>query len=614
MYILFNLLLCRPLTFINLVKVASHVTHISMNGLNAMQLSGKLKSMNQSSAATPSSSPTPLHETLTTLAQDQAKSALNTPADRSEFILNRPKSDPYELYQNDPELRAKAKILAERLDGPIIESNNNHFFYQGGMQDFLHAGLLTNTDFIDMTSSLSDKALEDFAQTIKTLYLPATENFTSHNEAKRTYQDKVAQFTDVLLNSNETDRNAILEKAASYAEQVDKGHLRAFKTTVLSQDFSQLSKLQRYRDDTSANNLHNYITAVIDSDNPVALTKQLGKMSDEAQAGLLSVSGLDTGLGERLAKLMGSDANQVPESLLTALAEIIGEIKVPMIPLKDYGHALTGDKALLKDNWQSQGRDFALDSVTNMISMMEKYDFSDKQLESMGTDLNALSNPEKRAYIEITTTGLDSMLQQKVFNRLNKPNLDEAMHIVDTLRQDKDVISLINRAQYHDVTLVERPYIEEGLTVVALEGAAVFQDMDTAIDNSRVLLGATNNVKMENGHSVKGHESENLYSAKAFADYKADVGNLVTTLVAFEETRHDSTAEEKMTLTEFTESLTDMHSGIRDEMTERVSTQFASDEFRSKMTENTQFAFFSSLVQQMVFETRRDFGESSGVE
>lgn len=587
------------------------MAHISINGLNTMPLIGKLKGMAQSNISTASSDSVSLHDTLTMLGNNQAESILNTPADYSEFTLTRPKSDPYELYQNNPELRAKAKVLAERLDGPIIEANKNHFFYQGGMQDFLHGGLLTNTDFLDMTSSLSDEALEDFAKTIKTLYLPATKNFTSHNEAKRTYQDKVAQFTDILLNSSEEDRDAILSKAASYAEQVDKGHLRAFKTTVLSQDISQFSKLQRYRDDTSANNLHNYITAVIDSDNPVNLTNQLEKMNDDAQAGLLNVYGLDTGLGDRLAKLMGSEANQVPESLLTALGNIVGEIKVPMIPLKDYGRALTGDKALLKDNWQSQGRDFALDSVTNMISMMEKYDFSGKQLESMGTDLNALSSPEKRAYIEITTTGLDSMLKQTVFDRLNKPNLKEALSVVDTLRQDKDVISLVNRAQYHDVTLVERPYIEEGLTVVALEGAAVFQDMDTAIDNSRVLLGATNNVQMKNGHSVKGQEFENLYSAKDFADYKTDVGSLVTTLVAFEEFRTDSTAEEKMSLAEFTETLTDMHSGIRDEMTKRVSAQVASDEFRSKLTENTQFAFFSSLVQQMVFETRRDFEESS---
>ncbi|WP_191600569.1 hypothetical protein [Marinomonas algicola] len=271
-----------------------------------------------------------------------------------------------------------------------------------------------------------------------------------------------------------------------------------------------------------------------------------------------------------------------------------------------------GNEALLKDNEESHGREFALDSVTSMINMLEQYDFSEEQLETMGTELSGLSNPEKRAYIEITATGLDDMLQTKVRDNVNKKNLDEAISVVSELRNNQNVLSLVNGARYHDVTLIERPDIEEGLTVIALEGAAVFKNLDSAVNQSRILLGATKSqANMVNGHSVKGHESENIYSAKTFDVYKKDVGNLVSTLVAFESAHSDSSATEKMSLNAFTETLANMHSGIRDETLQRVSDEIVTDSFRNKVTENTQLAFLSNVVQKMTYETQRDFEESA---
>ena len=243
-----------------------------------------------------------------------------------------------------------------------------------------------------------------------------------------------------------------------------------------------------------------------------------------------------------------------------------------------------------------------------MITTLERYDFSQEQKETMGSELCNLSNPEKRAYIEITTTGLDDMLQSKVHESFNKKNLDEAIEVVSTLRSNQNVLSLVNGARYHDVTLIERPDIEEGQTVVALEGAAVFKDLNTAIRESRVLLNAfPERVNMVNGHSVKGHESENLYSAKSFDVYKQDVNNLVSTLVAFESMHGDSTAAKTASLDQFAETLADMHSGIRDETLARVSDELDTGTIRETATENTQLAFFSSLIQQMAFETERDF-------
>ena len=180
--------------------------------------------------------------------------------------------------------------------------------------------------------------------------------------------------------------------------------------------------------------------------------------------------------------------------------------------------------------------------------------------------------------------------------------------MVSELRSNPKTLSLVNSTRYHDVTLIERPDIDEGLTVVALEGAAVFQGLETAVKQSRLLLGAlSDNANMKNGHSVKGHESGNLYSAKTLDVYKQDVGNLVSTLVAFESMRGDSTASEKVSLNEFSDHLSDMHSGIRDETLSRVKQALDTNVIRDKATENTQFAFLSNLIQQMAFETKRDF-------
>lgn len=584
------------------------MAHISITGLNSTTLS--LSSSRSIDTTVTQSTSGELQAALTELSTSIVKQSDSDIFADSTFSLTRPKGDPYNLYENQPELKELAKALAERLDGPVHEANSDHFFYQDSMRDFLRAGVLTDPEFLDMATSMSDEELADFAVTIKAMMLPASLNYTSHNEAERSYKDKVAEFVNVLKDSNMTDRTAILNRSADYANQVDVDAAVSFEQNVFGQTLTNF-KFDPYRSDTSANNLHNYISAVVTTEDPAALTQQLDNMSDEAQKGLLNIYGLDNELGERLSTLIGTEGSNVPASLLSALGEMADSVKISFITSdvdKQFGYSWLGDEALLKDNEESQGRDFALDSVSSMITTLERYDFSQEQKETMGSELSNLSNPEKRAYIEITTTGLDDMLQSKVDESFNKKNLDEAIEVVSTLRSNQNVLSLVNGARYHDVTLIERPDIEEGQTVVALEGAAVFKDLNTAIRESRVLLNAfPERANMVNGHSVKGHESENLYSAKSFDVYKQDVNNLVGTLVAFESMHGDSTAAETASLDQFAETLTDMHSGIRDETLARISDELDTHSLREKATENTQLAFFSSLIQQMAFETERDF-------
>lgn len=549
-----------------------------------------------------------IDEAVNTRSMTNFQTSDTTPLNnQSTFTILRGVGDPYQLYQTSPDLMAKAKTLAERMDGPLHPSNQDHFFYQGSMRDFLRAGVLTDSSFLDMANSLSDQALNDLADTLQAMVLPASNNFTSHAESDRTFTEKVAQFIDTLEQVSPEQREQILSQAASYAKQVDQQHLSTFNAIVYGQDISRFNTLQRFTDDTSANNLHNYVSAIISSDTPADLTAQLNTLSNEAQQGLLNVYGLDTELGACLSQLISRGEPKVPESLLTALGDMVDAIHISPFINEDFGFAYTGVEALLKDNEQSSGRKFALDSVTSMIAMMENYDLSDDQLETMGTELSALSNPQKRAYIEITTTGLDTMLQATVMPNLDKKNLTQALDIVSTLRNNEHVLELVNRSRYHDVTLIERPDIEEGLTVVALEGAAVFQNPATAFSQSRMLIGATpDKVQMKNGHSIKGNESENLYSAKSFDTYEEDVSNLVKTLVSFEVMRQDSTASQKMSLNEFTHDLTEMHSGIRDELMRKVSDEVTSNSFRSKVTDHTQLAFFANVLEQMKFEVLKE--------
>ena len=520
--------------------------------------------------------------------------------------------DPYHLYMDDSERSAKARKLAERLDGPIHPSNDNHFLYQGSMRDFLEAGLLTDPEFLDLAEKMNDEELQNLATTVTSMRLPATENYTSHNESDRTYKDKVSDFLEVLTQSDKADRRAILKQSAGYAEQIDSQHLKTFQRAVYRQDFSQLITLQKFQNHTSANDLQNYVSAVISSEEPAALTEQLEKMSNSTQHSLLNVYGLDMDLGKRLSQLAGPKGNNIPDALFSALGDMVDEIKTfPLFQNGTFATAWRGDEALQKDNEQSHGRDFALHSVTSTIDMLAQYDFSDEQLSTMGTDLNGLSNPEKRAYLHITAIGLEDMLKAEAPESAGK-TLDDALAVVSELRNNQNVLSLVNSERYHDVTLLERPDIEEGLTVVALEGAAAFENEDTAISNSRLLLGATTDkVNMVNGRSVKGDESENLYSAKTLDVYKKDVGNLVSTLVAFENMRNDSTANDKMPLDEFTKTLDDMHSGVRNTTLKRVSDEITSDAFRNKVTKNTQFAFLSSTILQMTFDTQQDFAEAA---
>lgn len=518
-----------------------------------------------------------------------------TSSDESSFSLIRPKGDPYSLYQQQPALNDSAKALAERLDGPINRANAGEFFYHESMRDLLHAGVLIDPEFLDMSASMSDDELANFMTTIKAMMLPASERYTSQNESNRSYKDKVAAFVGVLKIADTSDRAAILKQSSNYATLVDSDAVTSFRNNVFGQSLGKI-RFAPYQSDSSSNQLHNYVSAIVATDDPAALTKQLGEMDADAQRGLLSIYGLDTALGERLAKVAGPDGKGLPSSLLSSLGDMADAVKtLKFLDTSKIGIAWTDDEALQVDNEESSRREFAVDAVGKMISMLEKYNFSDEQLETMGSDMSALSNPDKRAYIEITTIGLDNMLQRKADEHSNSKSLDEAIAVVSELRSNKNVLSLVNGSRYHDVTLIERPNIEEGMTLVTLEGAAVFGDAETAMKESRLLLDA-----------MPGQEHD-LYSAKSFDLYQQDVSNLVGTLVAFTTMRDDSTARNKASLDDFTDMLADMHSGVRDETLRRINDELETNNLQEKSTKNTAFAFFASLVQEVEFETRRDF-------
>ncbi|CUB04230.1 hypothetical protein [Marinomonas fungiae] len=426
------------------------MAHFSITGLNTTYSAVMLASTSRAADATlTSSTSNTMQDALADVSAALVDQQNDTEAlEGSSFALIRPKGDPFNLYQNQPELREKAKELAERLDGPIHDANAGNFFYQDSMGDFLRAGVLTDPEFLDMAASMSDDELADFAATIKGMVLPASSNYTIQNEEDRSYKDKVAEFVQVLKSSDTSDREAILQQSADYAAEVDVDDLAIFEQNVFGQMQSK-AKYAPYRSETSSNNLHNYISAVVAIDDPAALTDQLGHMSDDAQQGLLSVYGLDTELGNRLAQLAGPEGNGLPTSLLSALGSMADSVKMASFISQvkvDFGQAWFGDEALLKDNEESQSREFALDSITSMVSMLEQYDFSDEQLETMGSELNGLSNPDKRAYIEITATGLDDMLQSKVDENFDKKNLDEALEVVSNLRSNENVLSLVNGA------------------------------------------------------------------------------------------------------------------------------------------------------------------------
>ncbi|WP_191600568.1 hypothetical protein [Marinomonas algicola] len=321
------------------------MAHISVTGMSNTNVTMRFYSSNQSNQSQLSNaSSSGLQNAVVDLSSSQVLQSERDILEESSFSLIRPKGDPYNLYQDDPELKEKAKALAERLDGPIHEGNAGHFFYQNSMRDFLHADVLTDPEFLDLAESMSDDELEDLSITIKAMVLPASANYTTHNEADRSYQNKVAKFMDALKSNNTVERSAILEQSAKYAEQVDVDAATSFKQNVFGQKITQI-KFDPYRSDTSANNLHNYVTAIVATDDPSALTEQLGHMNDEAQSGLLSVYGLDTALGDRLAQLAGPKGNQLPDSLLGALGDMVDSIKISELVSqvkKDFGIAWHG--------------------------------------------------------------------------------------------------------------------------------------------------------------------------------------------------------------------------------------------------------------------------------
>ena len=159
------------------------MAHISITGLNSTALS--LSSTLSIDTTVTQSTSGELQAALTELSTSIVKQSDSNILADSTFSLTRPKGDPYNLYEDHPELKELAKALAERLDGPVHEANSDHFFYQDSMRDFLRAGVLTDPEFLDMATSMSDEELADFAVTIKAMMLPASLNYTSHNEAER---------------------------------------------------------------------------------------------------------------------------------------------------------------------------------------------------------------------------------------------------------------------------------------------------------------------------------------------------------------------------------------------------------------------------------------------
>ncbi|WP_415884929.1 hypothetical protein ACMXYO_09710 [Neptuniibacter sp. QD37_6] len=304
-------------------------------------------------------------------------------------------------------------------------------------QNLIDLGVLEDEDFLALAQQLNDTELQQFASAA--LALQTAPDFNSFALNYSSGKQNVQEFIQTLSSLDSDTRSQVLAKAEELSSKVP-----------LSNDDSVYDSGGLITPSSpAANDIHNFITAInnIDterlSDDANRILDNLEGADELQQSNLLQLFGGDLELSFRLLESVEGFESKTQDEVISFLTELsktatqpdslsLDPIRRPSSPDEWHGAVL---------NHADDTRSVVYGMIDTFVSLTEDYTFSDDQLKEMATDLKHLDNTHQRAYLEITSTGLNTLVGDDSQHDLSTN--DAALSTLDTLRSDHNTRMLV---------------------------------------------------------------------------------------------------------------------------------------------------------------------------
>ncbi|WDD99647.1 hypothetical protein [Thalassomonas actiniarum] len=301
----------------------------------------------------------------------------------------------------------------------------------------MNQDLLLDSDFIALAAELSDEELNQFVSVATSLHTSPSERHQQTSISGKS--SSIKKFTETLSELDGEDRSQVLAQASYFSKKVPPAN----------NDTYDIQGKNSGTNNSAANNqLHNFIMAVNNSEEPRKLLNDLAGYDEEQQAQLLNVLSVSTSLGNELISQLGDFEKKEQEIILDYLGDIAGKIQP------------TGQKSLdmaAFDPYMALEEVSRLDSnrlamLEDTIGLLKHYQFSKEQLAETFGELKNMGEADQQAYLKITSTGLEQILglpESDAGESAEKIDLYEhpqALETITLLRSDSSIRELVTKS------------------------------------------------------------------------------------------------------------------------------------------------------------------------
>lgn len=304
-------------------------------------------------------------------------------------------------------------------------------------KSLIDSNVLLDDEFVKLVGELDDEELSELTDTLDGLStLPRLSAPFLQENNYYNFLNPAEDFLNILISSDTQTRSQLLEQSSLYAGKVAKP----------GENYTYGSAGAMYST-ASANDLHNFAFILNQMEDIDPFLGKLMAFDEAEQSELLHVFSMDIELGERLLDNLEDKDKDLQRELLNFLggvAESSSFLSSSSLWPTSEKNIQNSGTVLTKDN---NARDITRGMIEGMFSLLEDYQFSDEQLLDMGKALNSMDRSNQRAYLDITTTGLEHLLKDEDSKPLDISEHVDVLDAIETLRSDANVRDLVFKSR-----------------------------------------------------------------------------------------------------------------------------------------------------------------------
>lgn len=337
-------------------------------------------------------------------------------------------------HGNDRIIMMEKSEKTDRMDAVLNRLDTEQ------QQTLIDSNILAEDNFLALAEQLSDDELTELTNVVKGLQtLSKLNNFPSLDIAGF---HAATGLVDTLTSLDEGTRSQVLEQANIHADKV--AHYDGNEVYLPD------GQLFNGNNSSTANDLHNFVSAVNQSEDVATMLDGMAAFSESQQSDLLDILGADVELGSRLMVSLEGRGTKAQDAILNMLSEVAQSAQgyVPeMAPL-----GATGNVSAVLDHDNNSGR-VVWSMVEDTVSLMESYEFSDEQLQKMGEQLAHMSRNDQRAYLSITTVGLEHLVGVEDDKQIDLADHQAAFETIEALQSNASVRDEVFKARMGEETI-----------------------------------------------------------------------------------------------------------------------------------------------------------------